>query len=230
MQRKLTISSGGLLWDKGDASHTIAYVEAGRLGVRIGGKLLGIVWPEMVLGESSILAIEGDPGEWDAKARTITRTATVFALDNDTKVVEYPASLCRQLFESGDTQLAVAVLRNLVGQICRNCLLILSSPATRGASATAVKGLLLSSVQPLEELASLRTWLDFMRLFHHYHGLREHTSVLLPYFITATSERSDIIMKASAQVHALFADHDLLGYLVRFLEAEGEKEALTRQL
>ena len=59
MQRKVTLGKGAYLWDAGDSARNLAVLESGRLGVRAEGKLIGLITPKMVLGESALLTLDG---------------------------------------------------------------------------------------------------------------------------------------------------------------------------
>src|SRR5437899_9260371 len=107
MQRRV-LSMGERLWAEGDAAATLAVVESGKLGVWSDTRLIGILFPSMVLGESAILGMEGPAA---------SRTASVSALEDGTTVTEYAPSLVKDAFGAGVPRL---VLRMLCGQICRN--------------------------------------------------------------------------------------------------------------
>ncbi len=95
MVRKLTRARGDFLWESGDHARTIALVDKGKVGGHMGGRLVGVVYPRMVLGEGAILDAEGAPSP---------RTATVTALEDDTQVSEYPAAMVRQTCLSAERE------------------------------------------------------------------------------------------------------------------------------
>ena len=57
--RRVTLSKGDFLWEAGDIARNIGIVETGKLGVRSGRGIVGIVAPKMVLGESALLMLDG---------------------------------------------------------------------------------------------------------------------------------------------------------------------------
>src|SRR5438045_3762218 len=98
MQRKLiTLSRDTVLWEAGDAARGIGILEKGRLGARTEkGGLIGVMLPHMVLGDSALL---GNPEAPDR------RTATIFALEDDTVITEYPVGEVKADFEAGSEDL-----------------------------------------------------------------------------------------------------------------------------
>ena len=117
-QKTISLSREATLWEAGDVARDIAVVEAGRLGVRTEAGVVGIVLPKMVVGETALFALEGKP---------LPRAATLFALDDDTRVVASPAESYRAAFEGGDTAIVEPIVRTLVGQTCRNLLMVVSA-------------------------------------------------------------------------------------------------------
>src|SRR5262249_35846583 len=95
----------------------IAVVVRGRLGARTEKGLMGVILPPMVVGESALFAA----------TRPERRTATLFALEDGTQVMQCPADVVRQGLESGDESLVRKVINTLVGQICRNLLMVITS-------------------------------------------------------------------------------------------------------
>jgi hypothetical protein len=172
MTRKVILSKDTTLWEEGDAARNIAIVDGGKLAVRVNGQLVGLVWPKMVIGESAILAAEGEvSGD--------KRTASVYAWEDKTEVSEYPASLVRRTFEEGSRTVTMAVLTSLVGQICRNCLMIMTAQQNRPMINVPFKGLmdgLLASFR--DEAAKISRWEDFMASFKVLHALRDTTEQL----------------------------------------------------
>jgi CRP-like cAMP-binding protein len=80
MQRKLiTLNRDTVLWEAGDAARAIGVLDKGRLGARTDKGLMGVMLPGMVLGDSALL---GDGAE--------RRTATIYALNDDTVVSRLP--------------------------------------------------------------------------------------------------------------------------------------------
>lgn len=59
LKRKVILSKDSVLWYAGDAAASLAVVESGKLGVRTGTGLVSVLRPNMVLGDTSILGLEG---------------------------------------------------------------------------------------------------------------------------------------------------------------------------
>jgi len=118
MQRKeVTLGKDTVLWEEGDVARDIAVVTRGRLGARTEKGLMGVILPPMVVGESALFGT----------VRPERRTATLFALEDGTQVRQYPADVVRQALEGGDESLVRQVVNTLVGQICRNLLMVITS-------------------------------------------------------------------------------------------------------
>ena len=57
--RKVTLWKGASLWEAGDTARTIAVLEKGTLGIRVGDELVGVASGRTVLGESAIFHLRG---------------------------------------------------------------------------------------------------------------------------------------------------------------------------
>ena len=122
LKRKVILSRDSVLWYAGDPAVSLAIVESGKLGVRTDKGLVGIVRPNMVLGDSSILALAGG---------TPKRLATIYALEEGTTVVEYPPSLVKEAADEQGRTVWRAILTMLLGQVCRNGLVLMSAHQDR---------------------------------------------------------------------------------------------------
>lgn len=218
MNRKLTLAKEAILWDSGELARNIAIVERGRLGVRSGQHLIGIVLPKMILGEAALLGTEQD---------TPRRTATVFALEDDTAVTEYSPMLVRKLFDLDDPAIALSILKSLVGQVGKHCVLILSAnkdyPVVREITRETMRGV----VQASREMASVKTWEGFMRVFGYLVQLRDALSGLSESYLKGVGDRLGLIDRSSATIRQLLGseDQDLARTLEEFIGLEKERDA-----
>lgn len=218
MSRKVTLSKDALLWEEGDWARNIAIVDGGKLGVRVGGQLAGIVWPKMVIGESAIFAEEG------LKAPE-HRTASVFAYEDNTTVSEYPASLVRRTFEEGSKTVTNAIVASLIGQICRNCVMIITAQHNRPLIEPPLRGLMDGVLKAYhDEISALRKWEEFTVAFRVLYQLRDSTEILRdelvrsrdPEAITRASDFFRDVYKSTADAQIDVED---------YLRAERERHA-----
>lgn len=214
MKRKVILSKEAILWDAGDNAKTFAILESGKLGVKTEKGLAGVVWPKMVLGESAILTSEGERSK---------RTATVFALEEGSVVVEYPAYLAKQSFEESGNLLGRAILMTLIGQISRNCLLLLTAHKHNPFVAQPFKVLMQAIVQTYKpHVQSVQSWDDFLFAFHYLAATRDYTEAMQQKLMVASADK-DAIFKASEITHEFFKGHDDVPFLKDFLSAEQER-------
>ena len=219
MQRKISLAKDAVLWEEGDDARNIAVLEKGALGVRRGKKLLGIVSPGMVLGETALLAIKGE---------THKRTATVFALEDDTSVTEYPAFIVKRAVDKGEDAVALLVLTTLIGQTCRNFLIVMSNQPGCTAVEVPLKSLLEGLLQSVKQTKTVGEWSDFMLAFRFHIDLRDYSARIREQLADLTHR--DAILKASEKVKELFEVSDAAAYLEQMLKEETEKDAwLTRK-
>jgi hypothetical protein len=215
MRRKVvSLSRDTVLWESGDVSRELAVVDAGKLGVRAPGGLVGIVLPDMVLGESALFADEG---------RAESRSASIFALEDDTRVTLYPAEDVRIAVESGDDSLVRKVMTNLVGQLARNLLMVVAAksgyPYIDDPLLSLVKGVLRDAQQapPIQSHENL--WLTCRFLYE----LRDLSDRLLARLGPDPSLRTGMIVNASQALARLSEGKDLRPLVEAFLTAEKEK-------
>jgi hypothetical protein len=213
MMRKIILSKDAVLWESGDAARSFAVIESGKLGIRTAGDLAGVFWPGMVLGESAILALEGEPQR---------RSATVAALEEGTTVVEYPAALVQRLFDERSHAVPRAILMTLMGQICRSCLILMSAHPHNPFVSLPFKSLmqsLMSTYRP--QIAAVQTWGDFLAAFRLLHGTRNYVEGMRAQLMVAEAHR-DAILKASEVTRDFLKDQEDLRFLESFLAAERE--------
>ena len=212
MQRKVvSLDKDTVLWEAGDSARTIAVLEKGKLAARTDEGLVGILWPEMVLGESALFG-EGN-----------TRTATVAAVQDDTVVVEYPPAVVRAALEEGDDSLAQQILRTLIGQICRNFLMVITAKRgyafiehplhslVRGIAEDALKG------QPF------KVWDSYQMTARTLFDLRDLSDRTLSAIGPDPAARGDLAEQASGLLDDLFEGGAAASGVEDFLKAEREK-------
>ena len=218
MERKLQLSKNAYLWEVGDNAHNIAILEQGRLGVMSDEKVVGIITPKMVLGEAAISVLEGEHPK---------RTATVVALEDETHVTEYPAELVKKTFDSGNQAVTELLLSTLVGQTCRNGLLLMSSHKKSPAISLPLKSLVQGVANAREHMKKLEDWEEFMQLFKYMSDVRDFSEVLRKNHFVMTSDKTDMIEKASATIREMFQEEkhaDLVPLLEDFVKSEHHKD------
>jgi CRP-like cAMP-binding protein len=215
MQRKVTLGKGAYLWDAGDTARTMAVLERGRLGVRAGEKLIGLITPKMVLGESALFTLDGG---------TQARTAAVVALEEDTLVAEYPASMFRHTFDAGNHAVGHLILMTLIGQTCRNYLLIVAAHNER----LTVSELLRGEVRALGEAASqsknIKAWDEFLWTFRYLFHQRDHSDAMRTELVKHLSADSQALQKASDMMRDLLKGQSAVAYLEEFIAAERDRD------
>ena len=215
MQRKVTLAKGAYLWDAGDAARNLAVLESGRLGVRSDGKLIGLITPKMVLGESALLTLDGS---------SQNRTAGVVALENETTVSEYPAAMFRHTFDAGNHSVGHLILMTLVGQTCRNFMLIVAAHKERKTVATLLKGDVQALGQTASEAKGIKNWDDFLFTFKYLYQLREYSDRMRTELVQYLAGDSEPMLKASEMMKELLKGQDVAAYLEEFIVAEREKD------
>ena len=215
MQRKVTLAKGAYLWDAGDAARNLAVLETGRLGVRADGKLIGLITPKMVLGESALLTLDGS---------SHNRTASVVALENDTSVSEYPAAMFRNTFDAGNHSVGHLILMTLIGQTCRNYMLIVAAHKERQAVTSLLKGEVQALGQTASEAKKIKTWDDFLWSFKYLFHLRDFSDRMRTELVQYLSGDSDSMVKASEMMRELLKGQDVASFLEEFITAEREKD------
>lgn len=208
--RKVTLSKGDFLWESGDVARNIAIVESGKLGIRSARGLVGLVTPRMVLGESALLMLDG---------QAQTRTAAVVALE-DAAVVEYSASLFRQTFDSGRHDVGHLILLSLIGQVCRNYLLVMASHGEK----LVVAGLLRGQIQAMGETAAqcrqIDKWEDFIWTFNYLVHLRENSDRMRDELVTTALAETEALDKASEMMRSLVQGKDILPHIQAHIDAD----------
>jgi len=215
MQRKVTLGKGAYLWDMGDSARNLAVLESGRLGVRSEGKLIGLITPKMVLGESALLTLDGSAHN---------RTAAVVALENDTTVSEYPASMFRHTFDAGNHSVGHLILMTLIGQTCRNFMLIVAAHKERLAVASLLKGEVQALGQAAGEARNIKSWDDFIWTFKYLYHHRDHSDRMRTELVQYLASDSDALIKASEMMRELLKGQDVVNYLEEFITAERERD------
>ena len=211
--KTISLSREATLWEAGDAARDIGVVEAGRLGVRTEAGVVGIVLPKMVVGETALFALE---------ARPLPRAATLFALDDDTRVAASPAESYRAAFEGGDTAVVDPVVRTLVGQTCRNLLMVVSARSGDPYVEEPLLGLVRGIAQDAGRPLPARTWDAFMVTFSFLCDVRDMSDRILGRLGPDPSQRLELIESAS-QALARLPGSDARPMIEAFLAAERER-------
>jgi hypothetical protein len=212
--KTISLSREATLWEAGDVAHDVAVVETGRLGVRTEAGVVGIVLPKMVVGETALFALEGKP---------LPRAATLFALDDDTRVVASPAESYRSAFEGGDTGIVEPVVRTLVGQTCRNLLMVVSARSGDPYVEQPLLGLVRGIAQDAGRQLPARTWETFMVTFSFLCDLRDMSDRILGRLGPDPSQRLELIEAASQALTRLAGSNDARPMIEAFLDAERER-------
>jgi CRP-like cAMP-binding protein len=216
MQSKVvTLSRGAVLWHAGDAAREVAVLESGKLGARNDQGLVGVIWPEMVLGETALLALEGGAEE--------RRTASVEALEDETRVTAYPAEAVRDAIAGGDDAMAVRVRQTLVGQICRNLLIVLSARRGHAHIETPLQGLLRGIVDDAASGRPPGDWEGFRTSIRFLSDVRELSERALESFGPDPLARGEMVEGASKLLGEILGGRQAPTGLEDFLQAEREK-------
>ena len=213
-QKTISLSREAILWEAGDVAREIAVVEAGRLAVRTEAGVVGIVLPKMVVGETALFTLEGQP---------LPRAATLFALEDDTQVVAQPAESYRASFEAGDTAIVDPILRTLVGQTCRNLLMVVSARSGDPFVEEPLLGLVRGIAQDVARPLPARTWAAF--IVHVLAALRPARHVGPPAGPAGAGPalRLELVESASQALARLAGSDDARPMIEAFLDAERER-------
>jgi len=211
MQRKLTLSKNAYLWEEGDQARNIAIVEQGKLAVRSGDDVIGIVLPTMVLGEGAI----------NANGNGSRRSASAIAIEDDTIVVEYAPARIKEAYDTAETTVGQQILITLMGQTSRNLIMVITSEDVHPLTVTPVKGLLDGMVGSLDALQNVRDWKSFLTAFHVLTSFRDASEHLRRTLITKVT--GDVVERATVTMREHFAGSDILPALEEFFRAEKER-------
>lgn len=207
------MSKGAVLWSAGDSARTIGILDKGRLGIGSSDTPLGVLVPKMILGETAVLTLE---------AKAPRRTAAVFALEDETEVVEYPVFAIRQMVESGLGPIPALLLKTLVGQIARNCLIIMSACKDSALVRLPMKGLLKGVVASTNELAQNRSWAGYMKIFTFLMRLRDDLGAIRAAQTSEIAVGYDVLDRLTATVKEMFGEEDAGVAIEEFLKTEAE--------
>jgi hypothetical protein len=217
--RKVTLSKGDFLWEAGDVARNIAIVESGKLGVRSTRGIVGIVAPKMVLGESALQMLDG---------QAQLRTAAVVALE-DTVVLEYSAALFQNTFESGRHDVGHLILLSLIGQVCRNNLLVMAAHGEKLVVAALLRGQVQAMGETAAQCRQIKTWDHFVWTFNYLFRLRENSDRMRDELVTTQMAESEALIKASDMMKSLVQGKDIVPHIEALLDADRAKaEWFTR--
>ena len=213
-QKQITLSRDAVLWEAGDLARDIAVVVSGRLGVRTERGVVGVALPHMVLGESALFTTSGNAGP---------RTATIFALEEGAQVVAYPASEVRATIEAGDDAVGREVLNTLLGQICRNLLMVISARRNEPLVDAPLRALVEGLIQDARRERRFPSWERFMVVFSFLCSLRDLSDRLLDALGPEPSQRLEMVENAAQALTQIGEGVDILPVVEAFLEAERAK-------
>jgi hypothetical protein len=215
MRRKVvTLSRDTVLWEAGDASRELAVVEAGKLGVRAGSGLVGIVLPGMVLGESALFSEEGGRD---------SRSAAIFALEDGTQVTLYPAADVRNAVEAGDDSLVRKVMTNLIGQLSRNLLMVVAAKRGYPFIDDPLLGLVRGVLRDAQQAPAIQSQANLWLTCRFLYDLRDLSDRVLEQLGPDPSLRAEMIVNASQVLTQFSEGKDLRPLVEAFLAAEKEK-------
>jgi CRP-like cAMP-binding protein len=218
MQRKvITLGKDAVLWHAGDGARELAVLESGRLGAQAERGLIGVIWPRMVLGESALLADPSAPPE--------SRSITVVALEDETRVSCYPAAAVRDAIVGGDDALARTVLDTLVGQICRNLLLVLTVRKGEAYVEQPLTGLVHGVIEEAQRRAPIASWEGFLRTARFLSDLRDVSDRALAALGPDVASLDGQVESASQLLEQILQGREAPSRLSDFLAAEREKAA-----
>jgi len=200
-----------VLWWESSVAQSIAVVESGQLGVRTQRGLIAVAFRRTVVGESSILTLDGPAA---------TRKATVFALSDGAVATEYPAEQVKDAFGVGVPRL---VLRTLFGQICSNSLLILGAHVGHATLESALMGLIQGMGQCEKQIKSIRDWPAFVAAFRMLYELREATDRTRDELVDTSRLEPATVERAATTARTLFGTGDVAEYLEQFIRTEADR-------
>lgn len=212
MQRKLTLAKDAYLWEEGDFARNIAVVEKGKLAIKVGDEVVGVVLPRMVTGEAAVIANGSNGGS--------KRSASAVAMEDETTVVEYAPSRIKEAYDNAQTAVGQQILVTLMGQTFRNLFLVLTAENVHPLTVAPVKGLLSGLIQAQKE-SSPSDWKDFLTAFHILTSFRNASEHLRQSLIEKITE--DSLSKATATMKEHFSGQDILPTLEEFFRAEQER-------
>lgn len=213
-RKRIILGDGATLWETGDVARDIALVESGKIGVRTAAGVVGLVLPGMVVGETALFSLDGE---------RLTRTATLYALEDETRVVATPAEEWRASFEGGDSEVVEPLVKTLVGQICRNLLMVVSARRGDPYVDLPLNALLRAVADDASRPLSARTWASFMVTFSFLSDLRDLSDRILSRLGPEPTERLELIEAASQALAVLGGHTDTRPMIEAFLEAERQR-------
>lgn len=221
MERMLRLSRNAPLWRAGEPANTVATVEKGRLAVQSNGRILGIVTPGMVIGESALATLSGGSPH---------RTAEVVALEDGTEVVEWGAGQVKAAFDGGDPALMQSILRTMVGQIGRDALILRGALKDQPAIAEPMVAMLQGVVAARTRMREIDVWSGLMAVFTFLAEIRACTERLRRSLVPTTVEQDALLEDTSVAIHDLFQapeDRDIVPLLAGLVKAEQDREELA---
>lgn len=210
-----TLPKDAVLWWQGDAASSLGVVEKGRLGIRLQGRILDLVFPGTALGEAALLGVDGAPGQ---------RGADVVVLEDGTVVNEHPVEELAGRFEA----VHQLVLRTLIGQVGRNQLLVAAAHPGHPLLERMVAGALGTLARAEEQIASLHSWEEFLAAFRFLFHLREGSDKMREWMGRHGGWTAEAALAFLQRVKPHFGAYDLSAHLMLFVYAEADRLATAR--
>lgn len=222
MQRRLTLSKNAYLWEEGDQARNIAVVEKGKLAVRSGNDVIGVVLPRMVVGESAIdpNGLNADPA-YNGNGNEHRRSASTMAIEDDTVVVEYSPLRIKEAYDNAEPAVGQQVLITLMGQTSRNLLMVITSEDVHPLTVPPVKGLLNGIAGSMPELQNVNDWKSFLTAFNVLTSFRDASEHLRRCLITTVN--GNVLERATTMMKEHFSGSDILPTLEEFFRAEKDR-------
>jgi len=214
MHRKTTLGKGAFLWAAGDSARTLAVLDKGKLGVQTDKGYVSLVFPKMIIGESALL-----------EGQTEKRSAALVALEDGTEVTEYPPSMVKDTFDAGQNTVGLHLLLTLIGQTCKNNLLVVAAHPQRVSMAVLLKNQVRALNESIPQLRQIAKWDEFYWTFKFLFDTRNNSDQLRARLVGDMTLSTDLLTSASKMVGDLLKNQDIATYLDDFIAAEREKEA-----
>lgn len=212
MERR-NLKKGAALWKQGTRAGSIGVVEDGLFGVMVDGHLTGIAWKGLVIGEG---ALKGRPGS------AVSRTASVFALTDGAQIREIEVHELHGAFEAGDRFLVGPILVTLVGQIVRNCLLLVEALPNDKVVSRPMTAMMEATVEAFRDRPDVSSWDELIRRIGILVSARDYTDRLRAELGVDGADRS-AVRCASDRVREMFKDHESVADLIALIDAEKQK-------
>lgn len=221
LKRKVILSRDSVLWYAGEAASSFAIIESGKLGITTEKGLVAVLRPNMVVGDTSVLAFVGMQPK---------RLATIRALEEGTTVTEYPPSLLKHEAGEEGHVLWKAILLMVLGQVCRNGLVLVAAhektPFLARPFGDLVNALMATHRDGLDRLA---TWDDFLRTYRFLSETRDYTDAVITALVGPDGVREHLL-RATEMTQQFLEKQAHVPFLAEHLAAASERWDLEEAL